>query len=366
MNYKQIVVIVGVGLLVCTCGPKKKIQPMQESYTVKRVDLLDVMSQTGEVRPVIKIDLKSEASGKIEKIYVREGQRVARGQKILDIDPSRLNIAKNRLDLAVKRAAIMKKIALRNFEDATTLAKSSAVSEKQVTDLKNQLDLAEIEYRQQMLELDDITDQLNKTNVTSPMEGVITSLDAKEGEIAVSATSGFQGGTAIATIADVKNLEVVSQIGEVDFVRLQVGQKVHLKPEALENQATQGTITFIALSAKKAKPEDLGTFEVRISVDSIIPGIAPGVNVNVDFVIFEKKDVLGAPFFYVKKENDRAFVQQQTQKDPHKPFLKRIPVTLGNTDYKFYEILSGLNEGDVIVLRDTIATQSKGGPSRRH
>jgi HlyD family secretion protein len=366
MNYRLLAGIIATGIIMSRCGADKKITPLQETYVVKKVDLLDVMSQTGEVRPVVKIDLKSEASGKIEKIHVKEGQRVAKGQKILDIDPSRLLIAKNRLDLAVKKAAILRDIAQRNYEDAKKLAPSGAVSEKQVSDLKSEYELAEIACKQQMLELDDITDQLDKTNVVSPMEGVITSLDAKEGEIAVSATSSYQGGTSLATIADVRNLEVVSQIGEVDFIRLKAGQKVQLKPEAVEGQTTTGTISFIALSAKKAKPEDLGTFEVRIAVDSVIQGIAPGVNVNVDFIIFEKKNVLGVPAYFVRKTDRGSYVEQQSGTEDNKHSFKRIPVTLGSTDFKYYEILSGLKDGDVVAVRDTVETRSQNRPQRRH
>jgi co-chaperonin GroES (HSP10) len=183
------------------------------------------------------------------------------------------------------------------------------------------------------------------------MTGVLTGLTVEEGEIAVSATSGFQAGTAIGTIADINKLEVVSQIGEVDYINLRIGQHVVIRPEAVEKVSTRGTITFIALSAKKAANQELGNFEVRASIDSIIPGIAPGINVNVEYVLMEKKDVLGIPNHFVERRGEQSFVQLAGKDTEGKRKITTIPLELGKTDYKYYEILSGLKEGDVVFFK---------------
>ena len=365
MNQKKIFTASCLVLLITViftdCNKKQQNSIYAESFTIKPVDLLDIITQTGEVRPYVKVDLKSEASGRIKKVYVKEGQRAEKGQKIVDIDPTRLLNQKERLDLTLKKAQIEKTLAKRDFDNALKLQKTGTVSSKSISDLKSKYQLAEISYNQHKLELNDINDQLSKTTIRSPIDGVVTSLDIEEGEIAVSATSSSQAGTAIATVADISKLEVISQIGEVDYVYLKQGQKVVLRSEAIEGVSTTGTITFIALSAKKMKQEELGTFEVRIAVDSLIPGIAPGINVNVEFVILEKKGVLGVPNHFVKKTQRGFFVQlapnssgnkknNNSPSEQKKPEMKKI--TIGATDYKHYEILSGLKEGDAVIYRD--------------
>lgn len=72
------------------CNNSRETQSVVEKFTIKKVNLRDQISQSGEVKPLIRVELKSEASGKIEKIYVKEGQRISRGDTILTIDPSRL------------------------------------------------------------------------------------------------------------------------------------------------------------------------------------------------------------------------------------------------------------------------------------
>ena len=332
----------------CQAGDESSTRA--NTHRIEIVDLKDVITQTGEVGPVVKVDIQSEASGRIEKIYVKEGQKVSKGQRILDIDPMRLLYQRDRLELAVKRALIEKNLARRKWVEAQELSKTGIVSEENVLDLKSNYDLADINWNQQLLELKDIKDQLSKTTIESPMDGIITSLDVEEGEIAVSATSSFQSGTAIATVADISRLEVVSQIGEVDYVHLKQGGQVVIRPEALRKVSTTGTISFIAMSAKKQEDEELGRFEVRIDVDKVIPGIVPGINVNVDFVIMEKKGVVGVPNDFVKETPEGFLVEKRIDADSDT--TQWVQVELGPTDYRHYEVTSGLKPGDVVVFRE--------------
>jgi HlyD family secretion protein len=330
------------------CGGTQKPAP-EERFVVRRVDLRDVITQTGAVEPVVKVEIKSEASGKIERVYVKEGQRVATGDTILIIDPSRLLYKKNRMDLMVEQARIKREQAKRALEDARRLVETGTVPRRTVVDAEDAYRLADIAYRQQRLELKDLVDQLDETVITAPMAGVMTSLDVEEGEIAVSATSGFQAGTKIGTIADIGKLEVISQVGEVDYIHLDSGQLVTIRPEAVEDVQTTGTISFISLSAKKGDNSDLGSFEVRIDIDSLVAGIAPGINVNVDFVVLERDSVLAVPNHFVRVKGERHFVTVAPKAEGDSP--KPRPVEVGATDYHHYEILSGLREGETVIFR---------------
>ncbi|MFP4163889.1 MAG: efflux RND transporter periplasmic adaptor subunit [Chitinispirillaceae bacterium] len=352
MKLHALLAVSAVLLMMVSCGQKKKDElSFEERHTVGRTDLKDVISQTGVVEPVIKVELKSEASGKIEKILVKEGQKISKGDTILIIDPSRLRTQRQKLRLNLKKAKIDKELSQRNHSNGQELVKAGTVSQRELRDLKMQLDLASINYDQQLLELRDIADQLNKTVITAPMDGVMTSLQVKEGEIAVSATSGFQSGTAIGTIADITKLEVITSVGEVDYVHLSQGQNVRIRPEAVENKHTSGTVQFISLSAKREAADELGSFEVRVSVDSLIAGIVPGINVNVEFVILDKKDVLAVPYHFIKKAGKQHTVQVIGTDKEGNETIKNVQVKTGETDYNHYEILSGLKEGDEVYYK---------------
>lgn len=342
-----------VFILLFTFGCSSKKDPLSslsEYYTIKKVDLKDLVNQIGTIAPIIKVELKSEASGKIEKILVKEGQKISKGDTILIIDPYRLMNQKDKLELALRKAELNVKIAQRDYNNAIELFSVGSVAAKKLQDLELAKDVADIDYKQQKLELQDIDDQLKKTVICSPLDGVITSLLVKEGEIAVSATTGYQSGTSIGTIADISHLEVISNIGEVDYIHLKVGQKVTIKPGTEESQ-TNGLISFISLSAKKEGNSELSRFEIRTTIDSLIPGIAPGINVNVDFVILEKNQVVGIPYHFVNKNGSESFVSVVSKDTKGKESINQKKIKTGLTDYKFYEVLSGLSEGDIVYYK---------------
>jgi multidrug efflux pump subunit AcrA (membrane-fusion protein) len=131
--------------------------------------LKDVVSQTGEVNSVTKVDIKSEASGKIEKVYVKEGQSIKRGDTILCIDPYRLNTQKQKLELSVREAMIEFKKSKRDFGDGTELYTSGSLSARKLFDLEMKCQLDSINLLRQRLELLDVKDQLSKTVIISPL-----------------------------------------------------------------------------------------------------------------------------------------------------------------------------------------------------
>lgn len=378
------------------CGGNSGEKLIQKA-AVKYVDLRDVVAQTGLVQPVDKVELKSEASGIIDTLYVKEGERLKKGERILKIDPTRLLTSRQKLDLALQKAKLNYALTKRDYENAQALFKGGNLSQNKVEDLKNQFELSDISLKENELELNDVEYQLSKTTIVSPMEGVLISLLVERGEIAVSATSGFSGGTAIGTVADVSRLEVITQIGEVDYAKLKMGQTASLNLESDSKVKTAGRITFISLSAKKDANSNISSFEVRVSIDSLIPGLVPGVNVNVDFVILEKKHVLGVPCAMVDKQESGniytvfrprdARVPPEFQVKPgefgkekrkerrpsmggppdnkaqekirkkieaaqaaiKKMRLVRQRIQVGETDYQNYEILGGLSPGDTII-----------------
>ena len=392
---KSLLFILTAALLIA-CGNKNDLKNLLQKETVRYEDLRDVITQTGEVRPVVKVEIKCEASGKIDTLFVKEGEALKKGQRILKIDPTQLITQKNKLDLQVEKARLKLDLARRDYENAEKLAASGSVSQQKLQDLKSTYDLASLEIKDLELDLKDTEYELSKSLIVSPMDGVLISLLVEEGEIAVSATKGFSGGTAIGTVADVSQLEVVTQIGEADYTRIRAGQKVAIGLESNASVKAPGTVTFVSQSAKKETGSNVSFFEVRASVDSLAAGLVPGVNVSVDFVLMEKKHVLTVPYAMVEKipgksgdvyavwrprgtavpdslkplpGGERALggkkkfrqtplspaekqikkKRQAKQQGLDKLNLVRSLVRVGETDYRNYEVLSGLAEGDTVL-----------------
>jgi len=395
MNPRLLTAVLPFLALLAGCGSNEATQDLVKKAAVEVVDLRDVVVQVGVVQPVVKVDIKPECSGRIDTLYLREGERVRKGQRILKIDPTQMITQKNKLDISLEKAKINAALAKRDHENGQALLATGSLATQKLEDLKNQYDLAELEVKDIQLDLDDLEYKLSKTLIVSPMDGVIISLPVEVGEIAVSATSGFSGGTLIGTVADISRLEVITQIGEVDYDKIRMGQRVNIRLESDSKRSATGKVTFIALSAKTDANSTVSNFEVRAAIDSVIPGLTPGVNVNADFVVLEKPKVMGVPYTMVEKSNVKGkdiyivyrpsgtVIPPQYAAEPPKKEEKRggrrpprgdarmdarmqkagaerqaaikklnlIPqrIEVGATDYKYYEVLEGLNPGDTVA-----------------
>jgi multidrug efflux pump subunit AcrA (membrane-fusion protein) len=123
---------------------------------------------------------------------------------------------------------------------------------------------------------------------------------------------------------------------------------VTLRPEAFPTVQTSGKISFLAMNAKKTAEKELGAFEVRIAIDAVVPGILPGSNVSVDFLMLDKARVLAVPCHFVSEEKRAFFVDVLSSDQGGRTVRSHRQVELGATDFKYYEVLSGVAEGDVI------------------
>lgn len=320
-----------------------------ETYRVARQDLRDVLTRIGTVQPLRTVEIKSEASGRIESIAVKEGQRVRAGERLLSIDPRLIELQKKRLELSLEAARLDLRKAQREYDSAAALSGAAVLARLPFEELRDALGRATLRTREIELQIEETEEQLSKTVIRAPLTGVLTNLYVEEGEIAVAAASGLQGGTSIARMIDVENLEVLTQISEVDYVRLRLRQPVTLRPEAFPDTHTAGHVSFLALSAKRTAERELGSFEVRIAVDTLVPGLLPGANVSVEFLMLAKPGVLAVPCHFVSFVGGEPFVDVALETPAAGRAPARRRVRLGVTDFKHYEILAGVAEGELLV-----------------
>lgn len=344
-------------LLSCSSNKEKEQKPLKPIIEeVSKVTLKDVISNVGTLEATNKVELKSEASGRIDKILVKEGALLKKGDVILKIDPERIQNSMEKLNLNFQKAQLNYNVAKRNYENAQKLAQYGKISDNQLEDLKNQYEMNKISVDEIKLSVRDLNKELRNTVITSPINGVLVTLPVSEGEIVVAATGGMSNGTAIGTIADLSDLEAVTDIGEVDYPKIKMGMTAELSMASNPERITKGKVNFISMSAKKESNSMVSNFTIRIAVDSLLEGMVPGVNMNVDLVLLEKKNVLGVPYSMVSREiKKKKMIYKVTIADDQK--IRKIEV--GMTDYKYYEVISGLKEGErVMKVLDTPDSQS--------
>jgi len=383
--------------------------------------LRDVARLTGTVEPSDTIQIKSQVTQQILHVLAKEGDFVKKGQLLFDLDREQLQLKHEQLVIAVSSANLTLKSADRDLSRAQVQIQNGSVSADHVQDLEIARDKSRLSLKNAQLDLKSNERDLYYTRITAPRDGQLIRLPVTEGEMAVTASSA--SGNVLGVIADPTRLKVVVEVSELDYPRLKLGQKVEISTEAQPNKLLQGRVTYIPPSASpSASNTSVMVFKVEVTidqnaapvklsdvagarvrggsgkvgsgdtlvgrtgkpgrdsskshraaggraaiVDSLNTALAPGMTVNVDFVFLERKVEIAVPYDMVTSSKDgaRKMLRVRDEKGLHPK-----PVQIGSTDFKSYEILTGVSAGDtVFAAEEAAAGGAKGnapGPGGPH
>lgn len=395
-------IAVGVGLLLIigagagvslTAGHRGAVQVRIES-AAKR-DLVAYVTASGWIRPHRKVDVQSDIMGRVIDLRVKEGDVVKRGEMLLRIDPTQYEAAVARARAAVSealaRAAQARANQLqaeRNYQRSREIytRDSMLVSKQTIEDTQTQARVqaelataAEFGVDQARAALQEAQDQLSKTVIRSPMDGVVTRLNVEQGETAIVGTMNNPG-SLLLTVSDLSNMEAVVRVDETDVPDLHLGDTASVEIDAFPHRKFRGRVTEISHSAVRSQDQNsqLGQnaqqavdFEVVVTLDSPPPSLRPDLSATADIVTATRKNALTIPIIALTVR-ERGNVKALPQEDPaakaaadrvtseHRDdqegvFVVRqgkahfVPVTVGIAGREQFEVLSGLSSGDSVV-----------------
>ena len=312
-----------------------------------------------------EVMLSSEVIGKVSELLVKEGEPVSAGDLVLRVDDKNFLAGLDQSEAAVRINSIdieRQKVRVENlerqFQRSETLFGRELIGEEEYESLRNQLDLARIDYlssqerlAQSNAQLDQVLDNLSKTQIISPIDGVVTSLDIKVGETAIASSTNIPG-SSLMTIANPSSIYTEVLVDEADIANIRVGQKAEIVAIAYPDEPMQGTVRFIANTAKIAHGRTGLSFVVKIDIED--PGeviLRPGMSCRAEIFTQDDRLVTAVPIEAVLFEEDKA-----ENRSDHFIFLndqgvaKKVKVDVGLSDDEFQELLSEIDSGvDVIV-----------------
>ena len=298
--------VVVVGALTAFIRGRDKDVPRVTTAKVEKIDLVSKVTANGKIQAKRKVDMSALVMGQIVNLAVKEGDHVKHGQLLLQIDKVQLaaqaqgreaSFAAMRHDLdAAKANAEQAKF---DFERAKQNFQAKILAEADYQKAKSSLDSAEAtlaatEQRMNSTSADLVAsrDSLSKTTVTSPLDGIVTALPIKEGEVTVVGTMN-NAGTQLMTISDMGEVEAVMMVDETSVPQVKIGQKAALSIDAYPNRKFEGTVTEVGSSPISKTDPDLQAltanseainFKVKIRLDHPPDTIRPGFSVTADIV----------------------------------------------------------------------------------
>ncbi|MGH7470609.1 MAG: efflux RND transporter periplasmic adaptor subunit [Longimicrobiales bacterium] len=356
-------------------------------------DLVATVSASGWIRPNRKVDVQSDIMGRITQLAVKEGERVTKGQILLRIDPSQYEAGVARARAAVSEAqareaqtranVIQSERAYQRLKDLA--ANPNLVSKQQLEEAETQvlvqkelLEAARFGVVQTREAMNEAVEQLNKTVIRAPMNGIITRLNVEEGETAIIGTMN-NAGSLLLTVADLGVMEAVVRVDETDIPEIKLGDSASVEIDAFQRQKFKGRVTEISHSSVRP-PESQSAaggqgqavdYEVVITLDNPPLTLRSDLSATAEIVTATRPKALAVPIIALtvrEKGNVKALpsedkkaseagreAERDKADDQEGVFVSRegkavfVPVQIGIAGREHFEILSGLKLGDSVV-----------------
>ena len=398
-------VVVVLGVIVVASIRSTRRQKGIRVYVedARRQPLGQIVKASGEIDPRVKVNISAHVIGKIEKLFVKEGDRIEKGQPFLrleqyafiaerdrweaqlrrsqtDIRQAEVSLADVRLKLDRARKLQAEGIVTREQLEAAQLAETSA--ELRLQDSREALDQAQTN-------LVKARDDLSKTTIYAPLTGRVVALNAEEGVVVVSGTMNNPA-SVIGTIADLSEILAKVDVDETEIVEVRPGQPARVRVDALRNREYHGHVVEIGSSgfSKPAQP-DVTFFHVEILLDDPSEDLRPGMSLRAEIETRPPASTLVVPIQAVVQRAPGEGTKAEKVDDEDegsvvfvvdKGKARQQPVTTGISNETNVEIVSGLKAGDKVVtgpyrsLRDlkdgdavriTTAEEDKKKTSRR-
>ncbi len=334
----------GYALYQSQAGGPANGEGMLRTDTAERRDLESVVTATGEVLPMLSSVVKSELSGRIVTLFVEEGDEVERDQLLLELDRTSFETRVREAERSLQAEQLRLDRAKRDFARQQELYEKNFVGEQAFLDAKTNFELAELNLEIAQARLEDAEDELSKTKIGAPHEGIVTKLDVVEGQVISGATS-VSNGTELMTVAQLRQLYMEANINEVDVERLTLGQEARLRFDAIQGYNLVGEIGEIALSARR--DGQVRVFPIEVVFEVTDARVRPGISATVDIPIARADgavSVLLSAVFH-DDEAEESYVYRKQGEG-----WERRVVEVGINNLHHVEVVAGLEPGDVVAL----------------
>jgi HlyD family secretion protein len=367
---------------------------------VARHDLVARVTATGHVEPKTSIDISADVSGRIVQLTVEEGDDVEEGQLLLVIDPARFEAAVDRAEAALSDAQAREAQARGNYQQAQRdwdrIRQLKEAAEGMITDTEFEQARTQAEVQKALSEsarhgvnmarasVREARDNLAKTVIEAPMSGRVTRLNVERGETAVVGTMNNPG-SLLLTIADLSVMEAVIEVDETDVPEIAIGDSTVVTIDAFRGQEFTGRVTKIGNSSIRPRnqlqssSEQAIDFEVRVTLENPAVDLRTDLSATADVVTAVRPDVLAIPIIAltlmesseferipmegeeVQPEEDDASTEEEapSSDEASEPIegvyvldgdrVRFRPVEIGIAGDNYFEVLSGLEEGETVV-----------------
>ena len=372
MSKKKIIslavgVIIVAGIAIWAFGGQaKKRKVVYETATVDRANISNSVTATGTIEPVTEVEVGTQVSGIIDRLYADYNSVVTKGQLIAEMDKVTLQSELASQKATYDGAKAEYEYQQKNYERNKGLHEKQLISDTDYEQSLYNYQKAKSAFDSSKASLAKAERNLSYATITSPIDGVVISRDVEEGQ---TVASGFETPTLFTIAADLTQMQVVADVDEADIGDVEEGQRVSFTVDAYPNDVFEGVVTQIRLgdassTSSTSTTTTVVTYEVVISAPNPDLKLKPRLTANVTIYILDKKDVLSVPNKALRFTPEKPLIgNNDIVKDcegEHKLWTREgttftaHPVEVGISNGISTEIISGISEGTKVVTEATI------------
>ena len=361
-----LIIIVGAFLWIKFSHKKSDYKVTFNTTTITKGSLSSTVTATGTVNPIKQVEVGTQVSGIVNKIYVDYNSVVKKNQVIAELDKTNLqnelSAKKSSCETALNEFEYQKK----NFQRVKALHDKQLASDADYDEANYSYQTAKNNYEISKLNLANAQTNLGYATIYSPIDGVVLSKSVEEGQ---TVASSFSTPTLFIIAQDLTQMQVIANVDEADIGDVAVGQRVTFTVDAYPDVQFEGKVTQVRLEATTSN--NVVTYEVVIDAPNPELKLKPGLTANIVIYTIDLQDVLEVSSKALKFTPKEPYVtstdkvvdcqgKNKLWKHEGNTFTA-IPVEIGITSSGMTQILSGIDEGTVVVSDAVIGTTSNNG-----
>lgn len=349
-----VAVAVAIIAIYLVFGSKSETKLNFETTTVGVANISNSVTATGTIEPVTQVDVGTQVSGIVSKLYVDYNSVVKKGQVIAELDKTNLISELNISKAALNDAQSTLKYQKANYDRYHTLYSKGLVSADDYESALLSYRQAQDAVRQKKESVTKAQTNLGYATITSPIDGVVLAKEVEEGQ---TVAASFNTPTLFTIAQDLTDMRVIADVDEADIGEVKEGERVSFTVDAFPNDTFEGEVTQVRQEATTTN--NVVTYQVVISAPNKSLKLKPGLTANVTIFTYEKKNVVSVPNKALRFTPTKELVGKAIIKDckgakkvwtyDGKTF-KAYAVKTGLTDGINTEILEGLSRGQKIVV----------------
>lgn len=326
--------------------------------TVDRGDIVQIISANGTLNPLELINVGTQVSGTVARIYVDFNDQVKTGQTLAELDPALLKAQLQQSEANLKSAQATLKNVSSKVARGRTLLQKGFISDEALEEIEQQLDVALAQLAISKANVERDRANLNYSVIRSPISGVVVARDVNVGQ---TVAASFQTPILFQIARDLRQMQINISVAEADIGQIHAEQEISFTVDAFQQREFTAVVKQIRLNP--TIQENVVTYNVVATVINDDGTLLPGMTANVRFIVNHKTAVLRVPnaALRYKPSNEIPATSVSSTKQSNHSLLYRlenkmatpIAVVTGITDGNFTEIISGnLKEGDKLILSD--------------